>query len=289
MNIPLIAYGTWIDPMGYEPPSSMITRVATAIQIGYTHFDTAWSYGSEKYLIQAIVESGYPRDTFFITSKIARLQSLPTLNQLQSAVKEIQYYDLLLLHGPPLDTESRDDFKQKIFHLWGGMVDFVKAGLVKMIGVSNFYRNQIDLLLEVCLENNLPYPVVNQIEIHPGNLELSYVPYLQSKNIIPFAHTPLGGILSKFVLNNEILIQIANRLHITPAEVVLAYLLKRGIGIITTSRDPNRMSRSLHVATIIPKLTDMDMIQLNTLESDGGPLGELQQASYHDNIHLHRW
>ena len=281
-DIPLIAYGTWVDNINDAPLIS--TRVRDSIELGYTHIDTAIIYGTESYAIQGINESGISRDNIYVTSKI---RSIENVENLRMNLGHLQYYDLLLLHYPPLDTYSRDIFKEKVLSLWIGMERYLRSGLTKAIGVSNFYQNHLELLLEVCDENNLILPLVNQIEIHLGNLELAYVPYMQSKGIIPFAHTPLGGLGAKYILNNDILSTIATRIGATPAQVVLAYLLKRNIGVVTSSKNLIHMNESIHSPEFISALTIDDMNAINSTDMGMGPIIQGSQYSWDDNSRLY--
>lgn len=281
-DIPLIAYGTWVE--NFKDAPSIVNRVKKAIELGYTHIDTAQNYGTEPFVIQAINESGISRNSIYFTSKVG---SIVDSNTLRLKLGHMQYYDLLLLHYPPLNTHSREEFKRAILPIWIGMEDYIRSGVTKSIGVSNFYQNHLDLLLEVCDEYNLTFPLVNQIEIHPGNLELEYVPYMQSKGIIPFAHTPLGGLGSQYLLNNEILMEIGTRIGATPAQVVLAYLLKRKIGVVTASKNPIHMNESIHSAEFISSLTPDDIEAINNTDMGLGPIIEGSQYSWDNNSQLY--
>lgn len=283
--IPLIAYGTWVDDLKETP--SIVNRVRKALELGYTHIDTAKNYGTEPFVIQAIKEFGVSRDSrdsVYFTSKIS---SITDPGALRTDLGHMQYYDLLLLHYPPLNKRSREEFKAQMLKLWIGMENYIRSGITKAIGVSNFYQNHLDLLLEVCDENDLTFPLVNQIEIHPGNLELEYVPYIQSKGILPFAHTPLGGLGSQYILNNEIFTEIGSRIGATIAQVVLAYLLKRKIGVVTSSKNPFHMDESIHAAEFISSLSNKDMEQINQTDIGLGPIIERARYSWVDNSHLY--
>ena len=282
MEIPLIVYGTWFDNIKNAP--IMKDFVEIAIELGYNHIDTATNYGTELYTIEGITETNINRQDIFFTSKIALLVNI---ERMRTNLAGMQYYDLLLLHYPSLNTGSRQKFKQAIKPLWEGMQMYRNNGIVKNIGVSNFYLNHLDLLLEVCDEYNLSYPVVNQIEIHPGNLELAYVPYMKSKNIIPFAHTPLGGLSSKQLLSNEIFINIGRRIGATPAQVVLAYMLKRGIGVVTASKNIDHMGESIRSRDFISILTDDDMKLINATDTNLGPMIYNSNIAWEDNIQLY--
>lgn len=283
-TIPLIAYGTWVDDI--NDAHTMKDRVKTAILLGYRHIDTAKNYGTEPFVIEAMKEvksSGISRDSLFLTSKInGYINSESLLADLGYA----KYYDLLLLHYPPLDARSRDEFKYKIRPIWANMQSYISSGIARLIGVSNFYQNHLDLLLEVCDESGFVFPAVNQIEIHPGNLELQYVPYMQLRGILPFAHTSLGGLGSQFILNNEILSAIGGKLGATPSQIIIAYLLRRKIGVATSSKNLGRMSSSITAANIAEKLTSDDISIINSIDGFG-PMTYGSVASFENNILLY--
>jgi diketogulonate reductase-like aldo/keto reductase len=287
MEIPLIAYGTWLD--NYNDAPIITDRVKNAIELGYTHIDTARGYGTESYAIQGIIDSGIPRDAIYLTSKV---KSIIDPDILKKDLGDMNYYDLLLLHYPPLGTRSRNSFKRAISKIWGQMQLYIFDGVTRAIGVSNFYQNHLEVLLEVCTENNFIFPAVNQIEIHLGNLELNYVPFMQDNGIIPFAHTPLGGLGSYYLLNNEVLINISTRISsenisVSPANIILAYLLKRGIGVVTSSKNYQHMEESIRVMDTIPYLTEEDMQTINSTESGFGPMVEGSIISWQDNMDLY--
>jgi glycerol 2-dehydrogenase (NADP+) len=259
-NAPVVAYGTWVSSPDEAP--QMIERVKMALAAGFRHIDTAHNYRTEQYVIQAMKESGLRRDQIFLTSKV---ETPPLPATMQLVLGSVGHYDLLLLHGPPR-ARTREEFKEKVFHLWAQMHTYVKLGLVRMIGVSNFYRTQLDLLLEVCEQFELYLPVVNQIEIHIWNLELEYVSYLKSLDIVVFAHTPLGGLGAKWFLQDETLNRIATRLGTTPAQVMFSYLLGRQIGVVTSSKNMDHMREFFQDV----KLTREDMEAINQLDNKEG-------------------
>ncbi len=277
-NIPLIAYGTWID----HDPSQMYRLVQSAVNLGYTHIDTAKNYDTESYVFEAI--SNMPRDRIFLTSKV---RSIIDIDILRSELGSIQYYDLLLLHYPPIGTHSIERFKSELLPLWIGINSYLSSGITRAIGVSNFYQNHLQALLDLCQEYSLSPPSVNQIEIHPGNLELNYVPWMQNHNIVVFAHTPLGGLGSQYVLNNDILVSISERLNATPAQVIIAYLMKRGIGVVTASKNLVHMKESLESFKYIEYIGMDDVNLINSTDFGLGPMIEGASISYSDNMELY--
>lgn len=276
-TIPLIAYGTYIDnPMEI---ANIYGRIEKAINIGYNHIDTAYNYNTEGFVIDAV--SNISRDSIFITSKI---QNLISSDAIKKNLRTLEYYDLLLLHYPPLNERNRGNFKNKLRSMWKTMNKYIEDGVTRYIGISNFYKNHLDILLEICVEENLIAPLINQIEIHPGNVELEYVSYMKDRDIIPFAHTPLGGMASVSLLSNEKLIDIGRRIRATPAQVILAYLLRRGIGVVTTSKDEKHMEESLHAGEYISLLNNDDINIINDTEIGLGPMTIWSARAYEHNM-----
>ncbi len=140
--------------------------IRLAIEAGYRYFDTASFYGTEKYLGEAIRESGIPRSEFFITSKVWKTEMgyeetkeafARTLDNLGT-----DYLDQYLIHWP-LPTPDYAEWKQLDVDTWKALEEFYKAGKVRSIGLSNFLPHHIENLLEHCEIA----PMVDQLEYHP--------------------------------------------------------------------------------------------------------------------------
>lgn len=261
-----ITYGTWNG----DNESSIKDRIKIALSLGYTHFDTAENYHTEADIMQALKECSMSRESIFLTTKIVDIVSLEYT------------YDSLLLHYPPLNTGSRENFKQSLYNIWKRMQVYIVDGTAKKLGVSNFYKNHLDILLEICHENNFILPHVNQIAIHLGNLELDYVPYIQNKGIIVCAHSSLGGLGAKFLLKNDLLKSISVRLGVTPAQVMISYLIKRNIKVIISSSNEIHIRENMQTIDI----TEDDIFKINELNLGYGPMIEKAELSYEDNLTL---
>lgn len=298
VDIPMIGFGTWVDYQSGESPEIIGNLVTKAINIGYRHFDTANSYFTEPYVIASLLNSGLRRDEYFLTSKL--IPSSKSVNEeliereiqgLNDNLSEIRYFDLLLIHHPP-QTSNRNIFKRDLLRQWQRMTKYLQHGVTRTIGVSNFYRNQLDILLEICQEYNLPRPVVNQLEIHPGNFELDYTKYCQEKEITVFAHTPLGGLKSLEVLTNPVLIRISERISedeqqkVTPAQIILAYNLRRNVGVLPRSSNQQRMKENLESVNLVNKLTDDDIQTLDELDFQLEPMIESSYIDWSYNSQL---
>ena len=194
------------------------------------------------------------------------------------------YFDLILLHNPPL-TADQNRFELQLLDDWNRLITLQKAGYAKRIGVSNFYARQLGILLDLCRINGLPLPYVNQIEFHPWCQMPDLVAQCQGYGIMVVAHTPLGGLASGYILQRPELDQIASRLtqqlghDVTPAQVVLAFALRQGIVVIPKSTQPARMEENLGAVGIVNALTEDDLTLIRSMDI-GQPLIELSQTAW---------
>ena len=261
MSMPLIGFGTWVDIEGGQEPMFMGPVTQTALEVGYRHFDTSFSYNTEPFVVESIVKSGIPRGQVFLTNKSG---NAPMPINLQSKLSQIGYYDLFLLHHPPLETGKH--FETQVLKEWRQMNELLKSGLVKAIGVSNFYSRQLEVLLKLCEIFNLVKPCVNQIELHPFNQNWDLVAFCHTNEIQVVAHTPLGGLASRYILQSNIIKEIAEEIGATPSQVVLASTMKRGIGVIPRSLDRSRMIENFQSINFISKITDTHLNLMRQLD-----------------------
>ena len=148
VKIPCVAFGTYKAAQGDN-----VEILKTAIESGYRYFDTASFYGTEKYLGQAVRESGIPREEFFIASKMwkdemgyeeakeAFLRSLENLG--------MDYLDLYLIHWPR-GAEGDTDWKEKDLETWRALEELYEEGKIKGLGLSNFLPHHLSNILDHC-------------------------------------------------------------------------------------------------------------------------------------------
>ena len=164
--IPDVAFGTYKAAAGNT--SEVILK---AIEAGYRCFDTASFYGTEKYLAEAIKQSGIPREEFFITSKLwkTELGYDNAIAAFQASLKRLNtdYLDAYLIHWP-LPAPDYEDWKVIDFDTWQALEKLYGEGVVNAIGVSNFLPHHIENILE----SREIAPAINQIEFHPAILSL---------------------------------------------------------------------------------------------------------------------
>lgn len=282
MSLPLIGFGSWIDLEGGEAVQLIEPATKEALRVGYRHFDLALGYGTEPFVLSAVKDSQIPRDELFLTDKA---HSIPSIDRIQALVEDgqIGYYDLFLLHSPPRLTEPA--FSKKLLEEWSHANQLLKSGFVRRIGVSNFYQHQLQRLLEICKEEGLVQPSVNELEIHPFNQEYQLVEFCNTHRIAVIAHSPLGGLGSQFILQTPIIQQIAQELGSTPAQAVLATTMSRGIAVIPRSITPARIQENFNSLQFVSKVTENHQKALMTLDSMI-PMTETAYASKEANLRL---
>lgn len=238
--------------------------VLDAIDQGYRLIDTAASYGNEHAVGEAIKASNVAREDLLITSKLwvddtgyeATRQAIKdSLERLQ-----LDYLDLFLIHQPYGD----------IFGSWRAMNQAKEAGLIKSIGVSNFSIAQITNLAEFSGVK----PDINQIEVNPFNQNTEAVAYLKNYGVKVEAWAPFAEGKNE-LFTNEKLQKIADNYGKSIAQVVLHWIVQRGIVPVSKSTKPERMAQNLNVLNF--ELTNEEMATIAQLDT-----GESQFFSHED-------
>jgi len=240
--------------------------VVDAIDSGYRLIDTAAAYQNESAVGRAIKRSGVDRKELFITSKLwvsdanyerAKKGIETSLNNLG-----VDYLDLYLLHQPYGDVAGA----------WRALEEAYKAGKIRAIGVSNFYADQLKNLE---LSNEIK-PVINQIEVSPWYQQDSEVEFNQSEDVRVEAWAPFAE-GKHDIFTNETIKEIADKYNKSNGQVILRWLIQRGIVVIPKSVHKNRMEENINVFDF--KLTDDDMNVMNSLDK-----GESQFFDHRDPV-----
>jgi len=240
--------------------------VVDAIASGYRLIDTAAAYQNEAAVGRAIKRSGVDRKELFITSKLwvsdanyerAKKGIETSLNNLG-----VDYLDLYLLHQPYGDVSGA----------WRALEEAYKAGKIRAIGVSNFYADQLKNLE---LSNEIK-PVINQIEVSPWYQQDSEVEFNQNEDVRVEAWAPFAE-GKHDIFTNETIKEIADKYNKSNGQVILRWLLQRGIVVIPKSVHKNRMEENINVFDF--KLTDDDMNTMNSLDK-----GESQFFDHRDPV-----
>lgn len=280
-KMPIVGLGTW---------NSEKTKVAEAVEFAlseadYKHLDCASIYGNEKEVgdgLQAALAKGVEREDIFITSKLWNTEHDPeavkiackaTMDNLQ-----VDYLDLYLVHWmvpfvsggekEPLDENGVVITQKTPLHeTWAAMEELVKEGLVKSIGVANAsVMSLLDMMAYAKIQ-----PAVNQIELHPYNIQDDLVEFCQQNNIQVTAYSPLGtpGGLDAgepVLLEEDVLKDIAREVNRTSAQVLLKWGLQRNTIVIPKSTDPSHIENN--IALFDFELSEVQMQKLSGLNKD---------------------
>jgi diketogulonate reductase-like aldo/keto reductase len=222
-SIPKIGFGMWrIGGDSYPDPkldSVSLDALRTALEVGYTHFDTAEGYAaghSEELLGRAVRETNTKREDLFITTKVSpeHLQYEQVLRSCENSLRRLNMdtIDLYLIHWPRAGMKLEDTFR--------ALNQLVREGKVRHLGVSNFnlkLLKQAQSLSETpILTDQVPYSLPDKSYVENGVLE-----YCQQNDILLTAYSPV-----KFhdLPVNQTLRAIADAHSATPYQIALAWL-----------------------------------------------------------------
>jgi len=264
LSTPKIGFGMWNIGGGSYPDPKLdpvsLTALHTALDTGYTHFDTAEVYAdghSEELLGRAVRETNTNRENIFVTTKVdpAHLQFEQVLRACENSLRrlDMDYIDLYLIHWPPRAGMKLDDAFRALNQL-------VRDGKVKHLGVSNF---KLKLLKEAqslsetpILTDQVPYRLPDRTYVENGVLE-----YCQQNEILLTAYSPV-----KFrnLPVNKTIKTIADAHSATPYQIALAWLGAQPCVItIPMSLNPQHIKENFEAADI--ELTEAEFKSLSKL------------------------
>jgi 2,5-diketo-D-gluconate reductase A len=229
--------------------------VVDAIQTGYTHIDTAESYRNEEAVGRGIKQSGVAREDLFITTKLW-IQSdgyEGTLNAFEDSLKRLQldYIDLYLIHQPYGD----------VYGEWRVMEELYQQGRIRAIGVSNFHPDRI---MDLKVHNKIT-PAVNQIEVNPFHQQTAAQEFLEENSIMVEAWAPFAEGRNN-IFENELLLSIAAKYNKSVAQVILRWVVQRGIIALAKTTRKERMIENFNVLDF--ELSAEDMAAITALDTD---------------------
>ena len=259
VKIPCIGYGTFKTPNG----AAVVDSVVNAIRAGYRHIDTAHRYDNEEGVGEGIRKSGIPREKIFVTSKLGNHHHgyKETLEAFDLSLKKLglDYLDLYLIHWPaPL--VCRDVYKQKNAETWRAMEELYRAGKVRAIGLSNFWQNHIEGLLETAEVR----PMVNQLEIHPQFPHQELLDYCAEQQI---QVESCGPLIQGKAFQYPVLKEVGEKHGKTVAQVCVRWALEKGVLPLPKSNHYERMVENADVFDF--SLDEEDMKKISTLEIYG--------------------
>lgn len=250
IQMPLQGFGVY----QMNEPAECEACVAAALQTGYRLIDTAASYGNEEAVGRAIASSGIPREQLFITTKLWLHDTgyEQTLQAFERSMARLQldYLDLYLIHQPYGDIHGS----------WRAMEQLYRDGRIRAIGVSNFHPDRV---MDLVMRNKV-VPAVNQIETHPFCQQTATARFLQQQGIQLESWGPFAEGRNN-LFGNEVLQDIAQQHGRSVAQIVLRWLLQRGVVAIPKSVRPERMLENFTINDF--ELSAADMARIARLDT----------------------
>ena len=256
-SIPQLGYGVWqIEDNGAAD------AVGTALETGYRHIDTASIYGNEVGVGRGIVTSSVPREDIFLTTKLWNSDQgfEKAIAALDASLERLgtDYVDLYLIHwAMPQQGTYLDS--------WRALIELKKQGKVRSIGVSNFPQAQ---LREIIADTGVT-PAIHQIELHPYFSQEELRKVHEELGIVTEAWSPLGQ--GGEILKDPVIVEIAGKHGISPAQAVLAWHLAKGIVAIPKSVTPARIAENFTAANVT--LDAADIAAIDGLTRKDGRIG----------------
>jgi diketogulonate reductase-like aldo/keto reductase len=259
--MPAVGFGTLI-------PDLAATKQATktALEVGFRHFDCAERYRNEEAAgdaMREIFEAGtVQREEVFVTTKLWNTNHRPERVRpaFEASLRRLHldYADAYLIHTPFAfrpgdDQDPRDEKGQVIYddgvtlaETCGALEHLVDDGHCRSIGLSDI---TLDKLREIVAIARIK-PAVVQVESHPYLPEWELLSFCQEHGIVLLAFAPLGHSSKPNLLEDPVITSIAERVHMTPAQVALSWAAQRGTAFLTTSTKPHRIQENFEISAL---------------------------------------
>jgi 2,5-diketo-D-gluconate reductase A len=250
LQMPMLGFGVFQIADANECQRSVVD----AIEAGYRLIDTAASYMNEEAVGKGLQAGGVARDQLFVTSKLWVQDTgyERTQQAIDKSLRRLQldYLDLYLIHQPFGDVHGS----------WRAMQDAYRAGKLRAIGVSNFHP---DRLMDIQVFNEIA-PAVNQVEVNPFQQQQESVPFMQGLGVQPQAWAPFAEGRNG-LFQSEALLAIAARHGKSVGQVVLRWLVQRGIVSLAKTVRKARMAENIAIFDF--ELSDADMASVAALDT----------------------
>ncbi len=264
-SLPTLGFGTY----KLEDPEDCVENVTRALDAGYRHIDTAQVYENEEYVGDAIAESDVPREEIFLATKVGT-ENLAYEDVLESVEDSrdklgVDTIDLLYVHWPTGEYDAESTLE--------AFDDLVQNGTIDRIGLSNFRTDQLEEA-----ERILQAPVfAHQVECHPLLPQDELLAFAEDNDHHLVAYSPISrGDVTEIPEIND----IAGNHNATPAQVAIAWLIKRGIHPISKASG-DHIEENYRALDLADDLTEADMAKINDLD-DRERLIDPESAPWND-------
>ena len=283
-QMPSVGFGTYL--ISNDKVNHLVYE---ALQQGYRHIDTAEGYQNESGIGEAIrrfrLNNDCTREEIFITTKLwpgNLAWGMPlktyaaTIESCESSLRNlgVDYIDLYLIHAPFGGIEGRSE-------QWRALKELQKQGKLKHIGVSNFSQTHIEELIN----NGLPKPAANQLELHPWSQKYDLVQYLHEQNITPIAYSSLVPLSTWRIVEGQdsaktdlmrdeaihdgfIFNELARKYQVSQAQILLRWALQEGYAVLPKSVNSQRIKQNIDLFNF--SISDEDMVLMNKLNKGDG-------------------
>ena len=253
--IPQFGLGVYSIPAGEVTYNSVLT----ALKAGYRHIDTAHAYQNERSVGQAIKDSGIPRDSIWVTSKLwpNEYGEEVTPKQLDKMLERLglEYIDLVYLHQPLRDYNGG----------WRALEKALEAGKVRAIGISDFDFS--DELFNSIVEPARIKPQMFQIECHPYAQREHWQEMAKKYDIKIECWFPLGGRDSKGeILRDPVIGEIAKAHGKSAAQIIIRWHIQKGFCVVPGSSNPKHIKENIEVFDF--ELTQDEMMKMASLNKE---------------------
>ena len=269
VRMPQVGLGLYMIQEGDEAYNS----VRTALAQGYRHFDCAHAYRNERSLGRALKDSGIPRDSVWITSKLwqneyGKGKTAASIDRMLSRLG-LDYIDLVYFHQPVGDYVEG----------WKELEEVMKSGKVRAIGISNFDAS--DSIFDSLVKHCRIKPQIMQIECHPYAQRRHWQQRCAKEGIQLECWFPLGGRDSKGeILRDPVINRIAQAHGKSAAQVIIRWHMQEGFSVIPGASNPDYIKENIDVMDFA--LSNVEMAAIRALDKEK----RYFNMSYEDQV---RW
>jgi diketogulonate reductase-like aldo/keto reductase len=260
-TVPALGFGTLIPD-----PLTTMNAVRAALRTGFRHLDCSERYRNEQIVgdvLQEALEAGtVHRSGIFITTKLWNNNHRPDrVRPAFEASRErlhLEWIDCYMIHTPyafqPGDEQDPRDASGEVIYdpgvtlleTWRAMETLVDEGRCKSIGLSNVSLQQLQGIVDAARIK----PAMVEIESHPYLPEWELLEYCQRQGIVFLAFAALGHGMTPRVLDDPVVVEIAQRVHKIPAQVLLAWAVQRGTALLTTSTKVGNIEQNFDISAL---------------------------------------